>query len=55
MSRVHALLGGPKQLQWYDDDHGFTSIEAMRDWLAWLGKHLKPRPIGRELERFLKR
>ena len=53
--QVHALLGGPKQLQWYDDDHGFTSIEAMRDRLAWLEKHLKLRTTGRELERFLKR
>lgn len=38
---VHRLVGGPKQLSWYDDDHKFTSLEAMRDRLSWLKKNLK--------------
>ncbi|MGA2740278.1 MAG: alpha/beta fold hydrolase, partial [Bryobacteraceae bacterium] len=33
---VYQLAGGPKQLIWYDDDHHFTSLEALRDRLAWL-------------------
>ena len=38
---VHKLAGGPKQITWYDDDHNFTSLEALRDRLAWLEKNLK--------------
>jgi pimeloyl-ACP methyl ester carboxylesterase len=42
---VHRLAGGPKRLAWYDDDHAFTSLEAMRDRLAWLQKYLKLKPM----------
>jgi pimeloyl-ACP methyl ester carboxylesterase len=41
---VHRLAGGPKRLAWYDDDHAFTSLEALRDRLDWLGKNLKLKP-----------
>jgi pimeloyl-ACP methyl ester carboxylesterase len=52
---VHRLAGGPKQLAWYDDDHNFTSLEAMRDRLAWLQKYLRLRPLEPEIRTFLKR
>jgi len=26
---------------WYDEDHHFTSLEALRDRLAWLEKYLR--------------
>lgn len=52
---VHRLAGGPKEIKWYDDDHTFTSLEAMRDRLAWLEKYLKLKPLGPEIEKFLKR
>ena len=32
---VYQIAGGPKQLIWYDDNHHFTSLEALRDRLAW--------------------
>jgi hypothetical protein len=35
---VCQLTGGPKRLIWYDDDHHFTSLEALRDRL--LGTHI---------------
>lgn len=38
---VHNFAGGPKRLAWYDDDHNFTSLEALRDRLDWLQKYLK--------------
>lgn len=38
---VHRLAGGPKKLAWYDDDHSFTSINAMRDRLYWLDSQFK--------------
>lgn len=41
---VHRLAGGAKRLAWYDDDHAFTSLEAMRDRLDWLQKYLKLKP-----------
>lgn len=37
---VHRLAGGPKRLTWYDEDHNFTSHEAMRDRLRWLAAEL---------------
>ena len=52
---VHAIAGGPKQLIWYDDDHNFTSLEALRDRLAWLEKHLKLPPLGKHIAHFLER
>jgi len=52
---VHRLVGGPKQLSWYDDDHNFTSLEAMRDRLAWLEKYLKLKPVEPEIAKFMKR
>jgi hypothetical protein len=52
---VHALAGGPKQLIWYDDDHYFTSLEALRGRLAWLEKHLKLQPLRKHIARFLER
>jgi dienelactone hydrolase len=44
---VYQIAGGPKQLKWYDDDHHFTSLEALRDRLAWLEKYLALEPLGR--------
>jgi pimeloyl-ACP methyl ester carboxylesterase len=52
---VDRLAGGPRQLAWYDDDHNFTSLEAMRDRLAWLQKYLRLRPLEPEIRTFLKR
>jgi hypothetical protein len=52
---VHRLAAGPKRLSWYDDDHNFTSLEAMRDRLAWLEKCLKLKPVEPEIAKFLKR
>jgi len=49
---VYRLAGGPKQLSWYDDDHSFTSLEALRDRLAWLDQHLKLQPLGPVLSKF---
>src|SRR5262249_8885204 len=43
---VYKLAGGPKKLSWYEDDHTFTSLEALRDRLTWLEEHLKlPRVV----------
>jgi len=52
---VYEITGGPKQITWYDDDHHFTSLEALRDRLAWLEKHLKLTPLGPEIAKFLDR
>jgi dienelactone hydrolase len=52
---VHRLAGGPKRLAWYDDDHAFTSLEAMRDRLAWLEQYLKLPPVEPEMVKLLKR
>jgi dipeptidyl aminopeptidase/acylaminoacyl peptidase len=43
---IHGFAGGPKRLAWYDDDHNFTSLEAMKDRLDWLEKHLKLKPTA---------
>jgi dienelactone hydrolase len=51
---VHRHAGGPKSIVWYDDDHHFTSLEAMRDRLAWLERYLKLKPLQPEIEAFLK-
>ncbi|HEX3879083.1 MAG TPA: hypothetical protein VHW24_18985 [Bryobacteraceae bacterium] len=50
---VYRLAGGEKRLAWYEDDHTFTSIEAMRDRLRWLEKYLKLRPMEPEIVKFL--
>lgn len=50
---VYRLAGGEKRLAWYEDDHTFTSIEAMRDRLTWLEKYLKLRPLEPEIVKFL--
>ena len=52
---VHRLAGGPKSLTWYDDDHNFTSFEAMRDRLYWMEAQLKLRGAGKVLERWARR
>lgn len=52
---VHRLAGGPKQIKWYDDDHNFTSLEALRDRLQWLEKNLKLAPMGPLISNFLGR
>lgn len=52
---VHRQAGGPKRLAWYDDDHNFTSLEAMRDRLAWLQRYLKLKPLQPEIDGFMKR
>ncbi len=52
---VHKLAAGPKRLVWYEDDHNFTSLEALRDRLAWLEKNLKLKPLAPEISKFLKR
>lgn len=44
---VYQIAGGPKHLIWYDDDHHFTSLEALRDRLAWLEKYLTLEPASR--------
>ncbi len=50
---VHRLAGGAKRIVWYDDDHNFTSLEALRDRLAWLQKYLKLKPLNPEIQKFL--
>ena len=50
---VHRLAGGPKRLTWYEDDHNFTSIEAMRDRLYWLQAHLHLRGVEAALRRWM--
>jgi hypothetical protein len=52
---VYQIAGGPKQLIWYDDDHNFTSLEALRDRLAWLEKYLRLDSLGPHISQFLKR
>ncbi|MGA3043443.1 MAG: alpha/beta fold hydrolase [Bryobacteraceae bacterium] len=52
---VYQITGGPKQLNWYDDDHHFTSLEALRDRLAWLEKYLALEALGPYIAEFLKR
>jgi hypothetical protein len=52
---VYDTAGGPKRLIWYDDDHHFTSLEALRDRLAWLEKYLKLEPLGPQISKFLQR
>jgi hypothetical protein len=51
---VYRLAGGPKKLAWYEDDHLFTSVEALRDRLAWLEKFLKLKSVGPALSKSLK-
>ena len=50
---VYRLAGGSKKLVWYEDDHTFTSLDALRDRLAWLEKFLKLKPVSPVLSRFL--
>ena len=52
---VYEITGGPKRLIWYDDDHHFTSLEALRDRLAWLEKYLGLEALGPHISEFLKR
>jgi pimeloyl-ACP methyl ester carboxylesterase len=52
---VYQIAGGPKRLIWYDDDHNFTSLEALRDRLAWLQTYLKLEALGPHISKFLKR
>ena len=52
---VHRLAGGPKRIVWYDDDHYFTSLEALRDRLAWLQQYLRLKPLQPEIVQFLNR
>lgn len=49
---VHRLAGGPKRLTWYEDDHNFTSYEAMRDRLYWLDGELRLGGVGKVLRRW---
>lgn len=51
---IHQRAGGPKRLTWYDDDHNFTALEALRDRLYWLETTLKLRPVRPVLERWLR-
>jgi pimeloyl-ACP methyl ester carboxylesterase len=50
---VYRLAGGPKKLIWYEDDHTFTSLDAIGDRLAWLQKFLKLKSVGPALSKFL--
>ena len=52
---VYRLAGGPKRLSWYDDDHTFTSLAALRDRLAWLEDYLKLQPLAPSISKFLDR
>ena len=52
---VYEITGGPKRLIWYDDDHHFTSLEALRDRLAWLEKYLGLEALGPHISEFPKR
>src|ERR1039457_912543 len=52
---VYEITGGPKRLIWYDDDHHFTSLEALRDRLARLEKYLGLEALGPHISEFLKR
>jgi cephalosporin-C deacetylase-like acetyl esterase len=52
---VHQAAGGPKRLTWYDDDHNFTSLDAMLDRLYWLESKLKLRPVKSVIEGWLRR
>ena len=52
---VHRLAGGPKRLSWYEDDHNFTSYEAMRDRLYWLDGQLQFGDVGAVLRRWARR
>jgi len=49
---VYQIAGGPKQLIWYDDNHHFTSLEALRDRLAWLEKYLRLEPLAPHIAEF---
>jgi pimeloyl-ACP methyl ester carboxylesterase len=51
---VYEKAGGPKRLVWYDDDHHFTSLEALRDRLAWLEKYLRLQALDPHVSKFLK-
>jgi pimeloyl-ACP methyl ester carboxylesterase len=52
---VHRLAGGPKRLTWYEEDHNFTSVEAMRDRLYWLDSQLNLRGVGKVLKEWVRR
>ena len=52
---VYEITGGAKRLIWYDDDHHFTSLGALRDRLAWLEKYLKLETLEPHISGFLKR
>lgn len=51
---VFELAGGPKKLLWYETDHSFNSLEALRDRLAWLEKYLRLPPITPALLKSIK-
>ena len=52
---VHSLAGGTKRLIGYEEDHIFTSLEAIRDRLAWLEQPLKLQPLGPIIYKFFER
>lgn len=51
---VYQIAGGPKRLIWYVDDHHFTSLEALRERLAWLERYLGLAALGPHIAKFLK-
>lgn len=52
---VYKAAGGEKWLEWYDDDHDFTSLEAKRDRLYWLEKQLGLKGVAKALRVMLLR
>jgi pimeloyl-ACP methyl ester carboxylesterase len=48
-----AAASSPKEIRWYDTDHGFADIEATIDRIKFLEEHLRLKPIRKELDRLV--
>jgi dienelactone hydrolase len=46
-------VSAPKDVRWYDTDHGFADLEATLDRVRWLEEKLKLKPVRPEVERLL--
>jgi pimeloyl-ACP methyl ester carboxylesterase len=48
---LEKATSAPKEVRWYDTDHGFVDIEAMMDRMRWLGEALGMKGVKAEVDR----
>jgi len=46
-----SAASAPKELRWYDTDHGFADLEATFDRMQWLERELRLQPVHPLLDR----